>query len=457
MSYQSPKSQLAARRRGRGQGDRAGVADPGEPGLAALERAYGDRPAEIARDRAPSRVVAAPVAGRVHPVGQQDHERVGHRVDHHRGAGVAGVPEGDGRGQGIHVPALVELESEAVGVAGELGVLVDQHRADRVGLEDALVAVAAAVEQGPGEDRQVAGGGEQPGVAGDAAERPGVLVVHLAADHRPIGPRLRLGGRDPVDQARGRVEHRVHHAQRAGDAVGDHPVQRSAGDLLHHQAQGDQAEVGVDVGRAGLGVGLDGQYGGEALLDGLVVAVERQPGRQPAGVGEQVPDRDVVLAVLGEVREVRRDRLVEVDTAGLDLLHHRDRGERLGHRRQVEDGVPPHRHLLVGGELGVDLVVLQGLPGGVVDRDHAVPRGEHHAAGVQRVLGRRGEELPQVRGHLVQGLLQQVRLPGRAGAQLVVLEAQVVGGDVVPVRRREDPLALFVGARPGLVVGHRPP
>ena len=38
-----------------------------------------------------------------------------------------------GDGQAVHVPALVELEAEPVGVAGEVVVLVGDHRRDRVG------------------------------------------------------------------------------------------------------------------------------------------------------------------------------------------------------------------------------------------------------------------------------------------------------------------------------------
>ena len=299
--------------------------------------------------------------------------------------------------------------------------------------------VAPAVEQGSRQHGQVVGGREESGVARDAAERPGVLVVHLATDHRTVRPGLGLRGRDPVDQSRRRVEHRVRHPQRAGDPAGDHRVQRPSGDLLDDQAERDQAEVGVDVGHARLGGRLDRQHGGQPFLDRGVGAVERDPGRQPARVGEQVPDRHVVLAVLGEGREVRRDRLVEVDPAGLDLLHDRDRRERLGHRGEVEDRVPPHRHLLVGRQLGLRVDVPHRLARGVVHRDHAVPRRQHHAAGVQRPRRRGRQERAQVRRHLFQWLGQQVRLLGRAVAQLVVLELQVLRVGVhrsCPRRRR---------------------
>ena len=336
---------------------------------------------------------------------------------------------------------------------GNSGVLVHEHRADGVGLQDPGRSVAPAVEQGAGQHRQVVRRGEQPGVPGDAAEGPGVLVVHLAADHLPAGPRLRLGRRDPVHQ-RGRwVEHGVGHPQRAGDAVGDHLVERLPGDLLHDQPERDQAEVGVDVGRSGLRPRLHGEHRGQPLLDGRVGAVEREPGRQPADVRQQVPDGHVLLAVLGEGRQVRRHRLVQRDPAGLDLLHHDQRRERLRDRGQVEDRVAPHLHLLLGGQLGVRVGVPQRLAGRVVDRHHPVPRGQDHAAGVHRVRRRGLEEGAQVLRHPGQGLGEQPRLLGAALPQPVVREREVVGSHLRGVRREAGRLVALLrppaGSRAG--------
>ena len=105
-----------------GQALRGGavVADAGDPRVGAAERLDQDRtPAARATARRAG-LLPATVAGGVDAVREQDHERVGHRVGHHGGAGEAGVPEGERRGHGVHVPPLVELEAEPVGVAGEL-------------------------------------------------------------------------------------------------------------------------------------------------------------------------------------------------------------------------------------------------------------------------------------------------------------------------------------------------
>ena len=89
-----------------------------------------------------------------------------------------------------------------------------------VGAQDPLPVVRAAVEHGLGQDAEIAGGGEDASVPGDAAERPGVLVVHLAPHHPAVGDGLELGGGDPVPlDPGGRVVAGVAHPQRAGDAV----------------------------------------------------------------------------------------------------------------------------------------------------------------------------------------------------------------------------------------------
>ena len=67
--------------------------------------------------------------------------------------------------------------------------------------------------------------------------------------------------------------------------------------------------------------------------------------REPRGVAQQVPQCDPRLrAVLedaldGEVRQVRGDRLVEIEEAVLHREQHRSRREGLGRRLQAEEGV----------------------------------------------------------------------------------------------------------------------
>jgi hypothetical protein len=128
----------------------------------------------------------------VYPVGQQHGDGAAYRVGDQRGAGEAGVAEGPAAGEPSHVPALVELDAEAVrGTRAEPAVAVDQHRRDRRRAQH----IIAAGEQRLGKPADVGGGAEQPGVARDTAEVVRLLVVHLAANHATAGPRHLLGSR----------------------------------------------------------------------------------------------------------------------------------------------------------------------------------------------------------------------------------------------------------------------
>ncbi len=282
--------------------------------------------------------------------------------------------------------------------------------------------VGAAVEDGLAEDRQVVRGGEDAGVAGDAVHGPRVLVVHLSPHQPAVGGELVLLRRDPWLQRRGRCVHGVVHPERRGDAVPHRHVQRGAADVLDEQLEREHVEVGVDVGRPRRGGGLARQDGGDPLVVGRIrpqrgARVRRQAG----GVGHQLPDGDVALAVGREVGQVGGDGAVELEPAGLDLLHRDDRGEELGQRRQVVDGVGAGRDPLVAGQFGAGLVgVAQGVAGCRLLGDHAVPGGEHHLARVERVpvdAGARGETGGRVGRDLVGVLRQQAGLPRGAGAQ----------------------------------------
>ena len=197
--------------------------------------------------------------------------------------------------------------------------------------------------------------------------------MDAAPDDAAAGRRLVLGRDDPVQLFGRRVVAGVGHAERRGDPLANDLVQWLPRGQLDQLAEGDHVEVAVDVRRAGRTERGHVVHRGDALLRRRPLAVERDPGRQPGGVGEQLPEGDGALATSGEGRQVRRHRGVEVEAAAFHLLEHRDRGEQLGHRREVEDAVATHRHLLVGRELGACAV---GVPEGVADRfvggDHAV-------------------------------------------------------------------------------------
>src|SRR5215208_3333292 len=56
-------------------------------------------------------------------------------------------------------------------------------------------------------------------------------------------------------------------------------------------------------------------------------------------MGEDVANQNAVLAVAPELRPIRRDRIIKMETTALDLLPDRDRTERLGARKEGEQGI----------------------------------------------------------------------------------------------------------------------
>ena len=68
--------------------------------------------------------------------------------------------------------------------------------------------------------------------------------------------------------------------------------------------------------------------------------------RQARRMGQEVAHRDA-LPRLGSARQIREDRLVELDLASLDEHHDRRCSELLADRRQLEDGVGPDRHVVL--------------------------------------------------------------------------------------------------------------
>ncbi len=75
------------------------------------------------------------------------------------------------------------------------------------------------VEQPVGEIEHAIHGAEQPGMAGDAAEREGVLVMHRAAHHAPA-PLAALGRDGAVGAGRDREPVRQREFARAGARAG---------------------------------------------------------------------------------------------------------------------------------------------------------------------------------------------------------------------------------------------
>jgi len=234
-----------------GQCRRRGVLGAAEPCGAAVTGLHAQRERQTLRGCPSGGVVAAPAAARVNAVGQHDRERVRHVVDDDRRAGVSRVTRGRRAGQPTHVPALVQLEPQTVGAAGKRGVVVGRHLLDALRRQDSVAGVGAPVEQALGEHRHVRGGREDTGVTGDATERPRVLVVDLTPDHPTGRARLELGRGDPRLQRGVRVVAGVLHPQRFCDPLADELVEPLSGLPLEKDAEGDQVEVAVDIGRPG--------------------------------------------------------------------------------------------------------------------------------------------------------------------------------------------------------------
>ena len=85
------------------------------------------------------------------------------------------------------------------------------------------------------------------------------------------------------------------------------------------------------------------------------VAVQEVGAADARGVGEQVAQRDRVLARLRELGDVLGDRVVELEGAALPLLGDRDRDRGLGHREPGDQRLGSHGHAgarLAGAEVG---------------------------------------------------------------------------------------------------------
>src|SRR5690606_35910052 len=116
-------------------------------------------------------------AGLVGAVGEQDRPGAAVGVDPEGGAGEAGVTEGtegDAEAGGCTAELVGVVPAEGAGVGAELSL---GEARDRFGLEDADAVELTAVHEHCGEAREIVDGGEEAGVAGDAAELTGERIV----------------------------------------------------------------------------------------------------------------------------------------------------------------------------------------------------------------------------------------------------------------------------------------
>ena len=111
--------------------------------------------------------------------------------------------------------------------------------------QDAVMRVDAAIEHHLRECGDVAGGGEKPGVAGDAAHGPGVFVVHFALRAGACGRWRRLRWERCASAGScGGLKRELFIPSGAKISLREF-VERIAGEALDDFAEKDEAEVGV--------------------------------------------------------------------------------------------------------------------------------------------------------------------------------------------------------------------
>ncbi len=225
------------------------------------------------------------------------------------------------------------------------------------------------------------------------------LLRHLERDLDSAVRGVRVHRREARALAGAELERGVVHAERAGDVLAHIGCEVVAGHRLHREAgevDVDAVEpllAGVEQQRRGQRLVGAGEHARDVVL-GLVALELLAPDvvAEAGGVGEQVAQRDralrraqfwltrVVPTVqhlrLGEPRQHLGDGGIEFELALLDLLQRRDRGDRLGHRGDPDDGVERHRRAGAAGAVGgleERAVAVAG------DRNHA-----RHAAGSGR-------------------------------------------------------------------------
>ncbi len=120
--------------------------------------------------------------------------------------------------------------------------------------------------------------------------------------------------------------------------------QRRAGGAFEGDPEEDVAEVAVLEPRAGSCGEAERADGPHDIAGALGAGVDRSPTRDPGGVGEQAPQRDTLGSKLLQLREQRRDLLVEREAPAVDERQgNAGADERLGQRGEVEDRVRRHR------------------------------------------------------------------------------------------------------------------
>lgn len=140
-----------------------------------------------------------------------------------------------------------------------------------------------------------------------------------------------------------REKARVRHAKRNEDRPRGEAIERLACHFLYQKAQHFEIDIAVDepCARRIHRLLLHGhcKRGGAALPWRREVEIGREAGE----VRQQFANRDVLLAVLRELRQIGCHRIIEAHAAVLNQLHHRGCGcDALGERGKIEDRIGGH-------------------------------------------------------------------------------------------------------------------
>ena len=206
--------------------------------------------------------------------------------------------------------------------------------------------MAFGSKQRADEPAELGGRCEQARMAGNAAEPPGVAVVHLAPDEARLEPlvAVELGRRDQRPLARHRSEAGALQPERHGDGFGERPVDRGAGAVGDRPAEQHVPEIAVDdrARDGGRRLGVDG------LADrrrATLQAIELAVSWQSRGVREQLAEGDLGIRETGQPG---CGRVIQGPGAALGQAEAQRHGrDHLRQRREVVDRVAARRDSLV--------------------------------------------------------------------------------------------------------------
>ncbi len=279
----------------------------------------------------------------MHRIGQQDDIGVRRRIDPQRGPGEAGMSERADRQQvaAIGREWRINVPAQAADI-GEVGRLLRRgHLLDDPRRQNRRTTVQHRLR----ELRQVVRGREHSGVSSHSAHGSRRGIVHDPPQHGS-GTLVVLGGSNARGPGLRRIERCHGHAERAEDKVLRVLIERRATHPLHQFAQHDEVDVAVQENRAGRIHQLFGIGPRISFIHASPIRFQVEVGTQSRVVRHQLADGNVGLAVLRELGNVLRHRIVELHLSELHHAHHRRRsGQHLGQRRRVEDGVGRHRLL----------------------------------------------------------------------------------------------------------------